>query len=204
MTPHTPSYCLHKASGQAVVRIDGKDHYLGQYGSEGSRRAYDRLVAEWLAPGRRRPGAGGGLTVNELILAYWRWAETTCRDGDGAPTRELDNLRDALRPLRKLYGDTEAAAFGPLALRTVREDMIAAGLCRRTINTRVGRLKRVFRWARLLRAAARARLRGPAHGPRVAAGPATPTPYGPSPRPTSGPPYRSSRPSWRHSSRCSC
>jgi integrase len=32
-------------------------------------------------------------------------------------------------------------------LRTVREDIIAAGLCRRTINTRIGRLKRVFRWA---------------------------------------------------------
>jgi integrase len=25
--------------------------------------------------------------------------------------------------------------------------MIAAGLCRRSINTRIGRLKRVFRWA---------------------------------------------------------
>ena len=30
-TQRTPSYCLHRASGQAVVRIDGKDHYLEKY-----------------------------------------------------------------------------------------------------------------------------------------------------------------------------
>lgn len=27
-----PAYCLHKVSGQAVVRIDGRGHYLGRYG----------------------------------------------------------------------------------------------------------------------------------------------------------------------------
>jgi hypothetical protein len=30
-TQRTPAYCLHRASGQAVVRIDGKDHYLEKY-----------------------------------------------------------------------------------------------------------------------------------------------------------------------------
>ncbi len=149
MNNRTPSYCLHKATGQAVVRIDGKDCYLGKYGTKDSRDAYDRLIAEWLACGRRLPTAtaGNGQTINEMLLAYWRWAEKTYRDGDGNPTRELDNLKDALRPLRKLYGVTEAAKFGPMSLRTVREEMIAVGLCRRTINTRIGRLKRVFRWA---------------------------------------------------------
>ena len=29
-----PSYCRHKHSGQAVVRIGGRDHYLGEYGHE--------------------------------------------------------------------------------------------------------------------------------------------------------------------------
>jgi integrase len=149
MKNHTPSYCLHKGSGQAVVRIDGKDHYLGKYGTAESQQEYDRLIAEWLAAGRRLPAAspGDGLTINELIVSYWTWAEKTYIDADGTPTRELENLKDALRPLRKLYGETEAARFGPLALRTVREDMIGSGLCRRTVNTRIGRLKRVFRWA---------------------------------------------------------
>lgn len=40
-----------------------------------------------------------------------------------------------------------AAKFGPRALRIVRQKMIEAGLCRRNINCRIGRIKRVFRWA---------------------------------------------------------
>src|SRR5262249_7687012 len=50
------------------------------------------------------------------------------------PTRELDNYRDALRPLRKLFGRTQASEFGPLRLRAVREEMLRADLCRKTIN----------------------------------------------------------------------
>jgi hypothetical protein len=50
--PRTPSYCLHKASGQAVVRIAGKDCYLGEYGSPENRAEYDRLIGEWLSNGR--------------------------------------------------------------------------------------------------------------------------------------------------------
>jgi hypothetical protein len=41
-----PDYCLHKASGQAVVKLDGRSHYLGIYGSPESQAAYPpcRLV----------------------------------------------------------------------------------------------------------------------------------------------------------------
>ncbi|MDZ4685396.1 MAG: hypothetical protein SH850_10070 [Planctomycetaceae bacterium] len=46
-----PSYLLHKPTGQARVRIAGKDYYLGPYGSEDSRRKYGELVAQ-LASGR--------------------------------------------------------------------------------------------------------------------------------------------------------
>src|SRR5947209_2698939 len=98
MTTRTPSYCLHKATGQAVVRINGKDHYLGKFGTQESRDAYDRLIAEWLAAGRSLPTAktGDGLSINQMLVAYWRWAEKTYCDGDSKPTRELDNLKHAL------------------------------------------------------------------------------------------------------------
>ena len=43
-SPRVPAYRLHKASGQAVVTIAGRDHYLGRHGSEASRKAYDALV----------------------------------------------------------------------------------------------------------------------------------------------------------------
>jgi len=42
-----PSYCLHKASGRAVVRLGGRDVYLGEYGSPESHEEYERVIAEW-------------------------------------------------------------------------------------------------------------------------------------------------------------
>ena len=78
-------------------------------------------IAEWLAangPARdaaARGGAARRLTINELILAFWtRHAETHYRRADGTPTGELDNYRDSLRPLRRLYGRTPASDFSPL------------------------------------------------------------------------------------------
>lgn len=41
-----PSYRLHKASGQAVVTLNGTHIYLGKHESEASRRSYDKVIAE--------------------------------------------------------------------------------------------------------------------------------------------------------------
>ena len=46
-----PKYRLHKPTGQAVVTLDRKDHYLGVHDTKQSRDAYDRLLGEWLADG---------------------------------------------------------------------------------------------------------------------------------------------------------
>lgn len=86
MSRRTPSYCFHRASGQAVARIDGKDHYLGKHGSPESQAEYNRLIAEWFANGQALPAAassGLGLTVNELLAAYWKHAEQHYRRTDG-------------------------------------------------------------------------------------------------------------------------
>ena len=80
-------------------------------------------------------------------MSFWERAQRHYRYPDGRPTRELDNLRDALRPLRRLYGHTQARDFGPLALRAVQQEMERAGLCRTVINDRIKRTRRAFRWA---------------------------------------------------------
>lgn len=154
-----PSYRLHKASAQAVVVLSGTSIYLGRWNSAESQAAYERVVAQWLANGRRLPQreahsgeaataiAANDLRVSELILAFFDHAKTHYRHPDGTPTGELDNYRDALRPLRRLFGNTPAEEFGPLRLRAVREDMVKSGLCRSTINARIHRVRRAFRWA---------------------------------------------------------
>jgi site-specific recombinase XerD len=131
------------------VRIDGKDHYLGEYGTAESRAEYDRLIAEWLGNGRQLAPAtaSDGLTVGELLVAFWRWAEAYYRDEQGEASGELSNLHTALIPLRRLYSERPAVEFGPLALRALQEAMVKAGLSRRVVNARTNRIRRVFKWA---------------------------------------------------------
>src|SRR5262249_47990773 len=129
-TPRTPTYRRHKPSGQAVVTLNGQDRYLGRWNTTESRNEYDRLIAEWLTPRRQPPTRGtpgDGLSVNELILAYYHFVEGYYRRPDDTPTSEIYNVKLALRPLRKLYGHTQAATFDCLALEAVREQMIRAG-----------------------------------------------------------------------------
>ena len=149
---HVPAYRLHKASGQARVIVNREHIYLGKFGSAESREEYARLIAELAAghspPGNSKASSEGGepISVNQTILAYWVFVKGHFIK-DGKTTREVDNIRDALRPLRQLYGSTPAAEFGPKKLKAVRQKMIENGLCRRVINNRVGRIKRMFKWA---------------------------------------------------------
>ncbi len=155
LTRKLPSYRLHKASGQGVITLNGKDVYLGTYGSAESKREYDRIVAEWLVnhrqdiatpPTAKVPeNATHDLTVNELFSDYWQFA-TGYYVKNGQPTGEVENLRDAARPMTALYGHSAASQFGPLALEAVRQAMIDRGLCRRVINGRVNRIRRIFKW----------------------------------------------------------
>ncbi|WP_439628789.1 tyrosine-type recombinase/integrase [Gemmata sp.] len=124
--------------------------YLGVFNSPESRREYGRLVAELAsspAPQVVAAGTARGLTVDEVLVPFMRWALTHYRTAAGTHTSEVDELKRSLAPLRRLYGHTAAADFGPRALAAVRQEMVSAGWCRTNINRRIDRVKRVFRWA---------------------------------------------------------
>jgi hypothetical protein len=154
--PRVPSLRRHKPPQQGVVTLSGQDHYLGRWPEclreppPEVRAAYDHLVAEWLAAGRRLPAMPDEQThclcVNELILAFWRHAEQHyIYPETGKPTNELNDYRYSLKPLRELYGGTLAAEFSPLKLKAVRTRMVQSGLCRGVVNRRVARVVRAFK-----------------------------------------------------------
>jgi integrase len=150
-----PSLCRHKATGQAVVRLNGKDIYCGVFGTAEAQEKYDRVIAEWLLTGQQSlPPAASSVSVenttilvSELILAYWTRHVINYYVKKGKRTSEQDNIRQALRFAKNLYGHTPAIKFGPLALKSVRETMIVAGRCRNLINKDVSRIRGMFRWA---------------------------------------------------------
>src|SRR5262245_15035404 len=94
-----PSLCRHKATGQAVVRLDGTDVYCGVHGTPEAQERYERAIAEWLLTGQPAvspsspppPVDPRALTVNELVLAYWSRHVTNYYTKKGRLTSEVDN-----------------------------------------------------------------------------------------------------------------
>ena len=146
-----PRSHLHKHSGQAVVRLSGRDFYLGPWGTQKAEAEYQRVVGEWLACNGRLPATRAQtdkpeLTISEMLSAFLDYAKQYYRR-DGQPTKEVERLKMAMRFVAQRYGHTPASQFGPLALKAVRHQMIEKGLCRNMVNNYVGRIKFVFKWA---------------------------------------------------------
>ena len=144
-----PTYSRHKPTDQAYVRVpdgSGGNHfiYLGKYGSPESRAEYERVLAEQRT-GSRKPGQS--VLVNQVLVAFIRHAETHYRRPDGSPTQEAAEFKRIASVLRRLYGHTLAAEFGPLALKAVREKFLVAGWCRTVVNRRTNRVRQIFKWA---------------------------------------------------------
>ena len=140
-----PKYRKH-SSGQARVTINGRDYLLGPWQSRTSIREYDRIVAEYLASGRS-PSFGietEAYTVAMLIRDFLHH----CKQYYGtAKTSELHRIKPALKVVRDLYANHDAAGFGPSSYKAVRQVMIESGLTRQGVNARMKRVVRTWKWA---------------------------------------------------------
>lgn len=147
----TPSYRHHSPSGRAYADYTcphtgvRRSVCLGAWVSPESRAAHARLCGE-LAAGRTTTAAGD-ITLNEVFVAFLRHAERHYRRPDGTLTHETDNFKAAIAVARVTHGHTPAAEFGPLALKAVRQAMVARGWARTTVNAQTRRLRCIVRWA---------------------------------------------------------
>lgn len=143
-----PKYRLHKARNLAAVTIDGKDRYLGEYGSPESYEEYAHLIAEWrqgLQAESARTCSPRRLTIAELTLTYWEH----CKDyysRDGKPNGRTAVIRSALRAVNGSFAGLPATEFGPLKLQVVRQKLVDRKLGRRYINDLVGVIVAMFKW----------------------------------------------------------
>jgi integrase len=148
--PSPPS--MHRRpDGRAAARwMDGprrRIRYFGPWGSAEAATAYNRFCAEWYANrGTTIPAEGEAVSVAELALRYLDWATATYVK-NGKPTSEVHVVRNALRRLNKIYGDTAAAEFGPQQLRTLQAAMEAEVLALKTISSYRNVVERCFKWA---------------------------------------------------------
>jgi integrase len=147
-----PSY-LHHTSGKAravwtdALGVRQFRMFPGPHGSKEYLEAFGRLQLEIATSPAVAVADLDGITVNEVLAAYYEHADRYYADEHGKPTKELGCMKAATKPVRELYGETPAGQFGPVALKAVRQCMVNAGLCRTLVNRRADRIKRVFKWA---------------------------------------------------------
>jgi integrase len=145
-----PAYQLHRGSGQAKVRIQGKDIYLGPHGSPQSRERYEELVRKLLSDRQRAELArkaeiSDQLTIAELVSAYLKHCRSYYVKA-GRLTSEFHNIAGALAPLLDRHGFELVGSFGPRKLKAIRDGWVEQGIVRSQINARVHRLRRCFSW----------------------------------------------------------
>ncbi len=150
----TPKYRLHKSSGRALIEFDGRRYWLGKHGTAESKARFKAKVAEWAAKHGRviegasptRPTAGPVL-VKELILRFWSEHVTEYYKKHGRPTTTQNDIRTALKTLRRLYGDTPAVEFDQVRLDAYRNELIDVRRNRiGTVNYRINHVREMFRW----------------------------------------------------------
>jgi integrase len=144
-----PKYSLHKPSGQAKVRYNGKTIYLGKHGTQASLEAYAELVAKLPKPDGpvtfTDPLPGTILMIGECVQRYQAHARTYY-SRDGVPTGEHVTIHNALVPLVKRFAELPVTEFGPKKLKKLREDMIERNWCRATVNRATNIVKRCLKW----------------------------------------------------------
>jgi integrase len=169
-----PKARLHSPSGRARVRINGKDHWLGPYGSPEAKEKYNKLIATYLANDRKIPEVASTevpdikrettearpisiqktvttlpikvVTITTLIARFTEWADSNYRHPDGTKTRQSENFKHVTKPLREMFGTLPVADFDSPRLIALRESWIDKKLARRTINQMVSRVRWIFKW----------------------------------------------------------
>ena len=133
-----PKYRKH-ASGQAIVWLNGKDHYLGPHGSEESKNEYRRLLISHL--GVDHTGVRTYHSLRELYRQYLEHARDYYHGSN-----EAEQLEFAIRPLIEAYGDVRVDAFRPAVLISFRDRMEVTGRTRQGINKQMSRIRRMVKW----------------------------------------------------------
>ena len=136
---------------RAVIYINGKKYHCGKWGSPESVEKANRLLAEWLANGQKPVVKKDDVvTVQMLVDAYLDYAEErfTYKSGVflGQSTGNKEYYETITKLLVELYGGTIVGDFDTLSLIALREKMKQKGIVRTSINTRISKIRGIFKW----------------------------------------------------------
>jgi len=143
-----PAYQYH-VSGQAKVRLNDVDFYLGAHGSQESYARYYALLAEYNANGRVAPAKPGQAAVHQAdeviavkhVTADFRHRVLPRHEHSPAHYAAFRGLLDLLD---ERHGDEPVSEFGPRKLEAIRDTFVAKGNCRRYANEQTGKIIKII------------------------------------------------------------
>ena len=130
-------------SGQWMVKLSGKCHYLGT-SREVAEGRYRELIVEHYGTFSRQLLTLGGVTVAELLQQHVA-AQIQATPDASRKTRE-HYYQQVVRHAVELYGSLEAEYFGPKAFKAVRQAMCLPGRRVSYVNHLCIRLRAAWKW----------------------------------------------------------
>ncbi len=137
--PRIPKYRHQKSRNLAVVRIAGKDIYLGKYNSPESHEKYQLAIAELVS--RLAITKTKGLTLPALAAVYQQFSQIRF---SGA---KLRSYHRTIQRFATLFPELDSQDVACSHVEAYQISLVQRNLAVNTINDYLARLKTIFRWA---------------------------------------------------------
>ena len=137
-----------KKRRQVPLKAPGAKHTMRT--DRPRKMALEAAARYWAEHTRKRAvleREDAGITVEEVCAAWVAHAEVYYRHADGTPTGDKGHAERDVRLFREMYG---GAAMSELTHRDMlrhRDALVRSGICRNTVNKRIGTVKRMIKWA---------------------------------------------------------
>ena len=137
--PRIPKYRHQKSRNLAVVRIDGKDIYLGEYNSPESHEKYQLAIAELVS--RLAITKTKGLTLPALAAVYHQFSQIRFSDA------KLRSYHRTIQRFASLFPELDSQDVSCSHVEAFQMSLVQRNLTAKTINDYLARLKNIFCWA---------------------------------------------------------
>ena len=137
--PRIPKYRHQKSRNLAVVRIDGKDIYLGKYNSPESHEKYQLAIAELVS--RLAITKTKGLTLPALAAVYHQFSQIRFSDA------KLRSYHRTIQRFASLFPELDSQDVACSHVEAFQMSLVQRNLTAKTINDYLARLKNIFCWA---------------------------------------------------------
>ena len=142
-----PKLRLHKATGRAVVRLNGRDHYLEAWENKrANQRKYQKLLVDYLETGyteKTMPDAAD-ITVAEFCKLHLSYVQVEFANKPS----ELADIKLMMRRFRRMFSSRLLASINETDIQKFHHSMVKEGLTRGYIKETMRRFVRMWRKAR--------------------------------------------------------